>query len=214
LIFGVESKGLQEFIAQLDTEIKETVPAKMLHHGIYNNFNENRDKVFRQPDVSKLSESSHAVNIDEGLPAIAVTDGSNFLANPLLHQEVFGPYSLVIACKDLAEMQQVIDKMEGQLTATLMATDEDISGNRSIIDSLQHICGRLIYNGVPTGVEVCLSMQHGGPFPSSTDSRFTSVGADAIKRFVRPISFQNCPDQFLPDALKDSNPWGVVRTEN
>jgi NADP-dependent aldehyde dehydrogenase len=83
-----------------------------------------------------------------------------------------------------------------------------------LTEAVKDICGRFILNGVPTGVEVCLSMQHGGPFPSSTDARFGSVGADAMKRFARPLSFQNWPDQLLPDELKNANPLGIWRTVN
>ena len=101
--------------------------------------------------------------------------------------------------------------MEGQLTSTVIATKNDVESNQEIIDIVSSKCGRMIMNGVPTGVEVCLAMQHGGPFPSSTDSRFTSVGADAIKRFARPIAFQNFPDELLPDELKSENPLLINR---
>ena len=111
-------------------------------------------------------------------------------------------------------MVTVAKKLEGQLTATLMATDSDITGNDELVEAIKNICGRFIINSVPTGVEVCLSMHHGGPFPASTDGRYTSVGADAIKRFVRPIAFQNWPKQLLPDELKDGNPLGIWRMVN
>ncbi|HRE38523.1 MAG TPA: aldehyde dehydrogenase (NADP(+)), partial [Chitinophagaceae bacterium] len=103
---------------------------------------------------------------------------------------------------------------EGQLTATLMATVNDIKENEELVEAVKNICGRLILNGVPTGVEVCPSMQHGGPFPATTDARFTSVGADAIKRFARPVAFQNWPDELLPDELKEGNPLGIWRRVN
>ena len=95
-----------------------------------------------------------------------------------------------------------------------MATDADITQNAALVEAVKNICGRFILNGVPTGVEVCWSMQHGGPFPATTDSRFGSVGPDAIRRFVRPISYQNVPQTFLPDELKDSNPLKIPRVEN
>jgi NADP-dependent aldehyde dehydrogenase len=82
------------------------------------------------------------------------------------------------------------------------------------VETIREKCGRLIFNGVPTGVEVCLSMHHGGPYPSTTDSRFTSVGADALKRFARPLSYQNWPDALLPEELKQANPLGIWRTLN
>ena len=95
-----------------------------------------------------------------------------------------------------------------------MATENDIRIHDKLTEAVKNICGRFILNSVPTGVEVCLSMQHGGPFPSTTDSRFGSVGADAIKRFARPIAFQNWPDELLPDELKNENPLGIWRTIN
>jgi NADP-dependent aldehyde dehydrogenase len=95
-----------------------------------------------------------------------------------------------------------------------MATIDDINQHSSLVDAVRNICGRIIYNGVPTGVEVCLGMQHGGPFPATTDSRFTSVGADGIRRFARPIAYQNWPNELLPDELKDENPLKIWRTIN
>jgi NADP-dependent aldehyde dehydrogenase len=127
---------------------------------------------------------------------------------------VFGPYSLVIRCKNKQELLEAVRHLEGQLTATLMATDKDIIENEELVDVVKNICGRFIVNSVPTGVEVCLSMHHGGPFPATTDSRFTSVGADGIKRFARPIAYQNWSDHLLPDELKNSNPLGIWRTVN
>ena len=137
---------------------------------------------------------------------------TGFIKNPLLQHEVFGPYSLIVRCRDLAEMCEAANHLEGQLTTTAMATENDIIQNEELIDILKYKCGRFILNGVPTGVEVCLSMQHGGPFPASTDSRFGSVGGDAIKRFARPLAFQNWNNALLPPELKDENPLGVWRT--
>jgi len=96
----------------------------------------------------------------------------------------------------------------------LMATDKDVCENEELVESVKNICGRFILNGVPTGVEVCLSMHHGGPYPATTDSRFTSVGADGIKRFARPVAFQNWSNDLLPDELKNENPLQIWRTVN
>ena len=167
-----------------------------------------------QDDVHLVAESETAVKEDEGLPTVATASAETFLKNPLLHQEVFGPYSLIIRCKDDVEMLAVAQQLEGQLTATLMATTNELKQNEELIEAVKNICGRFILNGVPTGVEVCLSMHHGGPFPSTTDSRFTSVGADGIKRFARPISLQNWDNELLPDELKNENPLGIWRRVN
>jgi len=120
----------------------------------------------------------------------------------------------VVKCRNMEEMKEVAEELEGQLTCSLMATESDMLDHHQLVERVSLICGRLVMNGVPTGVEVCWSMQHGGPFPASTDARFGSVGPDAIKRFVRPLSFQNFPDTLLPEALKQGNPLAIVRMEN
>jgi NADP-dependent aldehyde dehydrogenase len=214
LIIGIEGDDLQKFIAELGKEIENVVPAKMLHPGIAKAFDEKKDKALQQENVKTISVSKTAKKENEGTPTVATASGKDFLNNPVLHQEVFGPYSLVIRCKDINEMTNVAKKLEGQLTSTLMATDNDFLSNEELVEAVKNICGRFILNGVPTGVEVCLSMQHGGPFPATTDSRFTSVGADGIKRFARPIAFQNWENKLLPDELKNENPLGIWRTVN
>ncbi len=212
LIIGVESEGLQTFIDTLGEEIKKINPGTMLHSGIFKSYVEKRATALSQEGVDTVAVAETAPQLNQGAPTIATAKGEAFLNNPVLHQEVFGPYSIVIRCKDATEMLAVVHNLEGQLTATLMATDNDINYHEEIIEAVKNICGRFILNNVPTGVEVCLSMHHGGPFPSTTDSRFTSVGADGIKRFARPISFQNWSNEFLPAELKNENPLGIWRT--
>ena len=214
LIIGIESDDLKSFIHDLGKAIQQIAPGPMLHSGIVKAYKEKKGNALLQEDVRLVAESETSVNENEGLPTIATASGQAFLNNPVLHQEVFGPYSIVIRCKDMNEMIEVAKHTEGQLTATLMASENDIKNNDELIEAVKNICGRFILNGVPTGVEVCLSMHHGGPFPATTDSRFTSVGADGIKRFARPIAFQNWPNELLPDELKDENPLGIWRTVN
>ena len=214
LIIGIESEALKNFIATLGEEIKHIVPAAMLHPGISKLFSENKAKALSQQDVTSVAVSETDAKENQGTPTIASATGHAFLNNPVLHQEVFGPYSIVIRCKDKDEMIEVAKNLEGQLTATLMATENDISNNDEFMEAVKNICGRFILNSVPTGVEVCLSMHHGGPFPASTDSRFTSVGADGIKRFARPLCFQNWSNDLLPVELKNENPSGIWRTIN
>jgi 2,5-dioxopentanoate dehydrogenase len=214
IIIGVEGMHLDIFVAALKEEIRKTTPGSMLHTGILKNYIENRANALAQDGVEMLVVSETETVMDQAVPTIASASGEAFLNNPILHKEVFGPYSLVIRCKDMDEMTKVAKHLEGQLTSTLMATEDDIRNNDELVEALKNICGRFILNGVPTGVEVCLSMHHGGPFPATTDSRFTSVGADGIKRFARPICFQNWPNDLLPDELKDKNPLGIWRTVN
>ena len=221
LIIGIESEALQTFIHDLGKAIQQIAPGPMLHPGISKAYKEKRETALLQEDVHLVAEATQTLpavaNPDSGLtgtPTIATATGQSFLNNPVLHQEVFGPYSIVIRCKDMKEMIEVARHLEGQLTSTLMSTDNDIKNNDELVEAVKNICGRFILNSVPTGVEVCLSMHHGGPFPASTDSRFTSVGADGIKRFARPIAFQNWSNDLLPDELKDENPLGIWRTVN
>lgn len=214
LIIGIESEGLKSFTHDLGKAIQQIAPAAMLHPGIVKAYKEKKGNALLQEDVHIVAESATDVKENEGLPTIATASGQAFLNNPVLHQEVFGPYSLIIRCKDMNEMLEVAKHLEGQLTATLMATEDDVKNNEELAEAVKNICGRFILNSVPTGVEVCLSMHHGGPFPATTDARFTSVGADGIKRFARPIAFQNWPDSLLPDELKNGNPLSIWRTVN
>ncbi len=212
LIIGIDNDDLQTFIDELGNEIKNTDPGDMLNPGIFKNYVERRANALAQEEVEMIAVSTAEPVSNQGLPTIASATGQAFINNPLLHQEVFGPYSLIVRCKDMSEMLSVAQHIEGQLTATLMASDDDINNHVELVDTIKNICGRIIMNGVPTGVEVCLAMHHGGPYPSTTDSRFTSVGADAIKRFARPLAFQNWSNALLPDELKDGNPLKIWRT--
>lgn len=216
LIIGIESEALQTFIHDLGKAIQQTAPGAMLHSGIAKSYKEKKEKALLQEDVHLVAESNYPSDGERqaGVATLATASAQAFLNNPVLHQEVFGPYSIVIRCNDMNEMIQIANCLEGQLTSTLMATDGDIKHNDKLVEAVKNICGRLIINGVPTGVEVCLSMHHGGPFPATTDSRFTSVGADGIKRFARPIAFQNWSNELLPDELKNENPLNIWRTVN
>jgi NADP-dependent aldehyde dehydrogenase len=214
IIIGIESEALTTFVHDLGKAIQKITPAPMLHPGIVNAYKKNKSNALLQEDVHLVAESETDVKENEGLPTIATASGQAFLNNPVLHKEVFGPYSIIIRCKDMNEMIAVAKNLEGQLTSTLMATENDIIENDELVEAVKNICGRFILNSVPTGVEVCLSMQHGGPFPATTDSRFSSVGADGIKRFARPISFQNWSNHLLPDELKNENPFKIWRTVN
>lgn len=212
LIIGIENDDLQQFISILGKQVEAIAPSTMLHTGIFKSYVEKRAFAISQDNVEIVAASALEPMSNQGIPTITTTTADAFLKNPVLHQEVFGPYSLVIKCKDMDEMVTVARHMEGQLTATLMATDNDIKTNEDLVETVKNICGRLIMNGVPTGVEVSLAMHHGGPFPATTDSRFSSVGGDGIKRFARPISFQNWSNDLLPDELKNENPSKIFRT--
>ncbi|HLO82999.1 MAG TPA: aldehyde dehydrogenase (NADP(+)) [Chitinophagaceae bacterium] len=214
LIIGIDSEELNLFESTLSAKINGVTPGKMLHAGISKAYAEKRKLALSQADVELTGVAETEPGELEGQPTIASASGDAFLNNPVLHKEVFGPYSLVVRCSDVKQLRQVAEELEGQLTCSMMATEADMIENHELVEIISLKCGRMIMNGVPTGVEVCWSMQHGGPFPSTTDSRFGSVGPDAIKRFVRPVCFQNFPDSLLPEELKSSNSLRIPRIEN
>ncbi|GAB5398843.1 MAG: aldehyde dehydrogenase (NADP(+)) [Aureisphaera sp.] len=202
LILGIEGKGLSEFIMDLGEKVSQIDAQCMLHPNIQKAYAANGEEVAAQEDTKLVSAYGGSVPDNYAQSKIATTSGDAFLNNKKLHQEVFGPFSLVVQCKDEAQLKQVISSLEGQLTGTIIAEKEEYAGLNGIVEALQDRVGRIIFNGVPTGVEVCDAMTHGGPYPSSTDSRFTAVGNHSIKRWVRPFSFQDFPEELLPTFLK------------
>lgn len=214
IMVAIEDGALNNFVELLSAKIKQVHPVKMLHTGIAKGFHTKRKEALSQQNVAVIAQTNDEAAEDESIPTIAQTTAAAFLQNPLLHKEVFGPYSLLVVCKNQDELLQVAQYMEGQLTATLIATLQEAKEHISLVHALHHICGRLVFNSVPTGVRVCLAMQHGGPYPATTDSRFTAVGADGIKRFARPICYQNWMSELLPDELKNENPLRLWRTVN
>lgn len=211
LIIGIKNEGLDKFCEQLTQYASASNAAPMLHEGIYNNFLQNKSNTLLQPGVRLLWDMPANLPYGHASVSIACTDARHFLMNPNLHKEVFGPFALVVECRDMDEMFEVARSMKGQLSSTVLADEEELKTYRYFLDEISLHCGRLIINGVPTGVTVCHAMQHGGPYPSTTDSRYTSVGPDAVKRFMRPVCYQNWPDDLLPDALKNNNPLGYMR---
>jgi alpha-ketoglutaric semialdehyde dehydrogenase len=131
-----------------------------------------------------------------------------------LSDEVFGPFTLVVSCKTAEELIEVVNALPGQLTATILGTSSDLVSSKKLSTRLQLKTGRLLFKGVPTGVAVIQAMQHGGPYPASTDPRFTAVGTDAIYRWLQPVAFQDCPQDLLPEALRNENPLGLLRSIN
>lgn len=205
LMIGIAGTALDGFLRHLSEEIGRFVPHQMLHEGITANYDES---------VLLISSKPEARIVAHNTAMIATVTAEDFLRDVSLREEIFGPYSLLVQCRDEADMHKVMDSLGGQLTATLMVTDEDLQRHAGLIERCVRIAGRVIVNEVPTGVEVCSSMVHGGPFPATTDPRFTSVGASAIQRWARPVCFQNFPDQLLPEALQNANPLRIWRRVN
>jgi len=209
LLIGIKSPALDKFKSVLAEKLRQSPSGVMLNEGIGQSYVKNANRVQTTASVegSELIETA-------GKPASVSVSATSFINNPTLHHEVFGPFTIIIECDDKNQMLAAVKAIDGQLTGSFMATTQDMESNADIIDALRERVGRIICNGVPTGVEVCPSMQHGGPYPASSNGRYTSVGRDAITRFTRPVAFQSWPNQQLPDELKDENPKGIWRLVN
>lgn len=214
LILGIKSEDLSKFIKTLADEIVKIKPTCMLHPNIIGAYESKKTSALAQDGLLEVVSFSDAIPKNYGRQTVTTVEGVAFSNNPKLHQEVFGPFTMVVQCENSTQLETIISKLEGQLTGTILSENNDIESHQNIVSALQNRVGRLIFNGVSTGVEVCPSMQHGGPYPASTDSRFTAVGIHAIKRWVRPISFQNWPNNLLPDALRNENPLNILRLVN
>ena len=216
LVFGMGGGEFENFAEQFGQAIGSARPGTMLHAGIAAAYHRGLDRMEKIPGVVSLglSDAEPDAAKTHGEPVVFATDANDFLLHRDLHEEVFGPYTLLITASTWAELDAAARSLEGQLTATLFATAEDLASASDLIAILERKVGRLLLNGFPTGVEVCPSMQHGGPFPATTDSRFTSVGTAAIGRFARPVCYQNFPADALAPELRDENPRGILRIVN
>ncbi|PRD57300.1 aldehyde dehydrogenase (NADP(+)) [Sphingobacterium gobiense] len=209
LLLVIKDETLADFKQELSAAIGQVGGAKMLHDGIAKNYTEAKSKLADQIGVIRVGEGAAQENC--AVAAVYSVSAGKFLENDVLSEEVFGPTGLLVECEDAAEMEAVLKALPGQLTMTFAATEDDIRQHIPLFDIAQEKCGRLLFGGMPTGVEVVYAMHHGGPFPSTSDSRFTSVGPDAVKRFLRPVSYQNWPNEFLPLELRDENPLQIER---
>lgn len=214
LILAIKGEGLTNFINNLSEEIVKIEPSSMLHPNIIGAYEKNKQSAIDQEGLVVAADYGSEVSVNFARQAVVTVEGETFLNNRTLHQEVFGPFSMVVICENAAQLQLIIENLEGQLTGTIISDNDEITKYGKVVAALQTRVGRIIFNGVPTGVEVCPAMQHGGPYPASTDSRFTAVGTQSIKRWVRPFSFQDWPEHLLPNELKNTNPMGISRLIN
>ncbi|MGI9546902.1 MAG: aldehyde dehydrogenase (NADP(+)), partial [Flavobacteriaceae bacterium] len=214
LILGFKSPSLNNFIAALGDQLLKTKPGLMLHPRIYENYEHGKEMLSDEEGISVIADYNKKVDANYAQQLLLSVEGKFFKHNPRLHKEVFGPFSMVVQCDNRTEMRRILKRMEGQLTGTVLGDPKEMKEYADVLEALRGRVGRIIHNGVPTGVEVCPAMQHGGPFPASTDARFGAVGASAIRRWVRPVSYQDWPLDLLPDALKDKNPLGILRMVN
>lgn len=202
LILALDGPLLNDFIEDLGTKTAAMEAQCMLHPNMVRNLETRGADVSSQQGAQVVASYSDSVETSFAGATVATVSGAEFKENKKLHQEVFGPFSLVVRCADKTELLAVISQLEGQLTGTIIAEKEDHPHISPLVETLQERVGRIIFNGVPTGVEVCDAMTHGGPYPSSTDSRFTAVGTHSIKRWARPFSYQDFPEELLPSFLK------------
>lgn len=207
-------RTVSEFEKLLAKKIEACPAGPMLSPGIKKNYESGLDNLKRQPDVELLSQGKADGVNTAGVPHVLRTSVKNFLSNHELGKEVFGPSTLIVASETREDLLEVAKAMDGQLTATLIGTLEELPNYADLVNVLERKVGRLIVNGLPTGVEVCHAMVHGGPFPATTDSRSTSVGTAAIFRFARAVCYQGFPQSLLPDELKDGNPLSIWRLVN
>ena len=210
LVFALEGPGWDDLLAAVSAGISAAGAGTMLHAGIAKAYAEGASALRDIPGVETVAQGDEKAGCT-AQPQLCVTTAEHFLAAPAMAQEVFGPASLLVRCRSFEQMLQAARGLEGQLTATLHFADADQPAARTLLPLLAEVAGRLIANGFPTGVEVGTAMVHGGPYPATTDSRWTAVGSMAIERWLRPVCFQGFPDALLPEALQSTNPLGLPR---
>jgi NADP-dependent aldehyde dehydrogenase len=209
LVLGLRSPAFDRFLQDLSKAMAAVPPQTMLSSGTCGNFREGLARLRALEGVEILTASEGNGGIGGHL-LIAERDAL-FDIERALEEEVFGPLTVVVALDNEADMLEFARSMRGQLTATLLCANSDLPTHMPLIRLLEQKAGRLLFNGYPTGVEVSDAMVHGGPYPATTDARGTSVGTMAIERFLRPVCFQNYPDNCLPAALQDANPLNLLR---
>lgn len=213
LVAGLAGSGFDALVETLGQAIRKQAPGTLLHDGIRQSYEKGLKSCLSVPGVKEAGrgETEPDTSLTQASPVALVTDGQTFLSNPALSEEVFGPSTLAVRCESREELLELARNLEGHLTATLHGTPAELEEYDDLVGILTTRVGRLLFGGFPTGVEVCASMQHGGPYPASTDSRTTSVGSAAITRFARPVCYQNFPQSALPPELRDENPRGIWR---
>lgn len=192
---------VKKFYAEFSKVIKATPSAPMLTKPMYSNFEKSMHEVADKKGI-KVAAVADDNKSEHARAHMFISSGENFLNDKQLWEEMFGPSSVQVTAQDKLEMMKIAEALPGQLTATVWGTDNDLKNNVDLIHLLELKAGRLIINGVPTGVEVSPAMNHGGPYPATTDSKFTSVGTESIYRFTRPVCYQNFPEFLLPEELR------------
>ena len=200
VLVAMDTEETQKLINRLAEALENTPEAHMLNDRILKSFHSGVATITNYDGIKMKVNRSH-VGAPMAAPALAIVQASIFIDTPQLQEEIFGPYSIIVLCSSTDEMLHVAAQLDGQLTASIHAVPGESEMIESLVEVLVEKAGRLVLNGVPTGVEVCAAMTHGGPYPASTDSRFTAVGPFAIRRWLRPVTFQNFTDIGLTNGL-------------
>ena len=212
LVFVIDGPETAGFVDALTAQLAEQQPGVLLNEGIERGLATTVANTSALPDVDTLTGGAFAERDYFCYPnTVLQTTSAAFRANEALQTEHFGPVTLLVRCKTPDDLATTLDVLAGNLTATIHAEDIEPDTAGELLSLLREKAGRLIWNQFPTGVEVSYAMQHGGPYPATTAPGTTSVGMTAIKRFLRPVAYQNTPDALLPDALKDDNPLDIWR---
>jgi NADP-dependent aldehyde dehydrogenase len=212
VVVAVDGEPFDRFKRRLDDLIRQAMPGTMLYPAILDSYEAGVRRLSGVDGISAVRSSVATAGREGGaIPSVLEATAPTFMRHRELREEVFGPSTVVVRCASSDEMRAVARALDGQLTATIHGTAADLAEHGWLMSILEDKAGRLLVNGFPTGVEVCASMQHGGPYPATTDSRSTSVGTAAIHRFARPIAYQNFPQASLPLELQDANPRGIWR---
>jgi NADP-dependent aldehyde dehydrogenase len=211
LVIAPKGAPAKAFVAALAGALEQVAEGTMLHAGIRQGFDRRMAEVAAIDGVEVVVTGRPGANACAARAALLATDAKVFLQNPTLQDEVFGPNTLVVLCDGIDEMRAVAEHLPGQLTATVHAAVGDGGELDVVMPILEQRAGRVLFGGFPTGVEVCHAMVHGGPYPATTDSRSTSVGTMAIRRFTRPVCYQDFPEERLPSELRDRAPAGLLR---
>ncbi|WP_241023685.1 aldehyde dehydrogenase (NADP(+)) [Paraburkholderia sp. Ac-20340] len=211
IVLALAGEALDAFCSTAAQAITTKAAATMLTPNIHAAYCRGVAHLAERDGVGTLARGGDARGPNDAVPMLLCTQASAFLADPALHEEVFGPCSLIVACRDIDELHAVLRRMSGQLTTTVQLDEADYAQAQVLMPILERKAGRVLFNAFPTGVEVCHAMVHGGPFPATSDTRTTSVGTAAIDRFLRPVCYQAVPDALLPDPLKHDNPMAIWR---
>ncbi len=216
IVLAHDADGFDAFADSIQSSVVASKPETMLHAGIHQAFHAGLDRLAKTDGVKVLAQSDHCSQADQCHTHCTVyqTQAENLIASPLLKEEIFGPVSILAKCNTVEHMSAFAKTLDGSLTATIHGNEEELVEYAPLIRVLEEKVGRVIFNGFPTGIELCHAMHHGGPYPAATHSGFTSIGTRTISKFGRPVCYQDFPDVALPPELQNANPLGITRLVN